>query len=97
MASWTNRVIHANEHRVLYPPGAGAQIPRRQSIIYFLNPAWEATVTPATSCDARTSEVLPPLHVGEYLLRTRTAYSARDEPELPEEAALTRRPTALPD
>jgi isopenicillin N synthase-like dioxygenase len=85
MARWTNRVIHANEHRVLYPPGTGAPIPRRQSIAFFLNPAWEATVTPAPSCVARTSEVLPPLHVGEHFLRTQKAYSAGDERALLED------------
>ncbi len=71
LARWTNRVIHANEHRVMYPHGAGALIPRRQSIIFYLDPARETTVTPAPSCAARTSEVLPPLHVGEYIMKAR--------------------------
>jgi isopenicillin N synthase-like dioxygenase len=79
MARWTNRVIHANEHRVLYPPGTGAPIPRRQSIIFYLDPARDTTVTPAPSCVARTSEVLPPLHVEEYILRSQQVLSSGDE------------------
>jgi len=85
MARWTNRVIHANEHRVLYPPGARAQIPRRQSIVFFQYPSWEATVTPAPSCVARTSEILPPVRVKEHFLRSQKAYSARDVQTLMED------------
>jgi len=79
LARWTNRVIHANEHRVLNPPGAGAPTPRRQSIAFAHYPAWETTVTPAPSCVARTGEVLPPVHVGEYILRSQEVYSGGDE------------------
>jgi isopenicillin N synthase-like dioxygenase len=77
MARWTNRVIHANHHRVLNPPGASA--PRRQSIVFARYPAWAATVTPAPSCVARTGEALPPLHVGEHYLRSQGLFSAGDE------------------
>jgi isopenicillin N synthase-like dioxygenase len=79
MARWTNRVIHANHHRVLNPPGAGAPTLRRQSIVFARYPAWEATVTPAPSCVARTGEALPPLRVGEHYLRSQGLFSARDE------------------
>ncbi len=78
MARWTIRVIHANEHRVLYPSGAGATIPGRQSIIFFLDPARDTTVTPAPSCVARTGEAMPPLDVGEYIVRSQKVYSAGD-------------------
>lgn len=79
LARWTNRLIHANEHRVLYPPGAGASIPRRQSIIFYLDPARDSTVTPAPSCVARTGQALPPLHVGEYILSSQKALASGDE------------------
>jgi isopenicillin N synthase-like dioxygenase len=79
LARWTNRVIHANEHRVVYPPGAGTAIPRRQSIIFYLDPARETIVTPAPNCVARTGEALPPLHVAEYLLRGQKVLSSGDE------------------
>jgi isopenicillin N synthase-like dioxygenase len=85
MARWTNRVIHANEHRVLYPPGAGATIPRRQSIVFFQYPDWEATVTPAPSCVARTGEALPPVRVGEHFLKSQKAYTSRDAQTLLED------------
>jgi isopenicillin N synthase-like dioxygenase len=79
LARWTNGVIHANEHRVVFPPGAGASIPRRQSVIFYLDPARDTTVTPAPSCVARTGEVLPPLHVADYILRSQNALSSGDE------------------
>ena len=79
LARWTNRVIHANEHRVLYPPDAGVPIPRRQSTVFYLDPARESTVTPASSCVARTREVLPPLHVGEYILSSQKVYASGDQ------------------
>jgi len=85
LARWTNRVIHANHHRVLNPPGVGAPTPRRQSVIFFLDPARETTVTPAPSCIARTGEVLPPLQAGEHILRSQKVYSARDERALLED------------
>jgi isopenicillin N synthase-like dioxygenase len=76
LARWTNRVIHANEHRVVYPPGVTTTIPRRQSVIFFLDPARDTTVTPAPSCVARTGEALPPLDVSEYILQSQKVYSA---------------------
>jgi isopenicillin N synthase-like dioxygenase len=79
LARWTNRVIHANEHRVMYPSAAGALIPRRQSIIFYLDPARETTVTPAPSCVARTSEVLPPLHVGEYIMKSQEVHTSGNQ------------------
>lgn len=79
LARWTNRVIHANEHRVVFPPGAGASIPRRQSIIFYLDPALETTVTPAPSCVARTGQALPPLQVAEYILKGQKVLSSGDE------------------
>jgi isopenicillin N synthase-like dioxygenase len=79
MARWTNRVIHANEHRVVYPPDAGATIPRRQSVIFYLDPARDTTVTPAPNCVARTGEALPPLHVAEYIMRGQKVLSSADE------------------
>ena len=79
LARWTNRVIHANEHRVVYPPGAGATIPRRQSVIFYLDPARDTTVTPAPNCVARTGEALPPLHVAEYILNSQKVLSSGDE------------------
>lgn len=85
LARWTNRVIHANHHRVLNPPGVGTPTPRRQSIVFFHYPAWETVVTPAPSCVARTSEVLPPLHVGNHILRNQKVYSAGDERALLED------------
>ena len=85
LARWTNRVIHANHHRVLNPPGAGTPTPRRQSIAFFHYPAWETIVTPAPSCVARTSEILPPLHVGNHILRNQNVYSAGDERALLED------------
>ncbi len=85
LARWTNRVIHANHHRVVSPPGAGAPLPRRQSIVFFHYPAWDTTVTPAPSCVARTSEVLPPLHIGQHILRNQRVYSSGDERALLED------------
>jgi len=85
MARWTNRVIHANEHRVLYPPGTGTRIARRQSIVFSRYPAWETTVTPAPSCVARTGEALPPLHVAEHYMTSQVLFSAGDQQALLED------------
>jgi isopenicillin N synthase-like dioxygenase len=79
LARWTNRVIHANHHRVLNPPGVVAPTPSRQSIVFFHYPAWDTTVTPAPSCIERTGAALPALHVGEHVLRNQQVYSAGDE------------------
>ena len=78
LARWTNRVIHANHHRVVVPSGLGTPTPRRQSIVFFHYPAWDTVVTPAPSCVARTGEALPPLHVGNHILKNQQVYSAGD-------------------
>jgi isopenicillin N synthase-like dioxygenase len=78
LARWTNRLIHANHHRVVNPPGQ-VTAERRQTIIFFHYPDWETVVTPAPSCVARTGEALPSLNVGEHILRNQEVYSAGDE------------------
>ena len=79
LARWTNRVIHANEHRVVYPPDAAGSIPRRQSVIFYLDPARDTTVTPAPSCVARTGESLPPLQVADYIAQGQQGLSSGQE------------------
>lgn len=77
LARWTNRLVHANIHRVVNPPLELAATSRRQSIVFFHYPDRDAVVTPAPSCVAATGNpALPPLHVWEHIIRNQKAFSA---------------------
>jgi isopenicillin N synthase-like dioxygenase len=77
LARRTNRLIHANVHRVVNPPRELAASSRRQTIVFFQYPDRSALVTPAPSCVARTGgEPLPPLQAWDHLMRNQTAYAA---------------------
>lgn len=66
MARWTNDLWVSTMHRVANP---GADQPRRQSIAYFMNPNYDATITAIPGCVA-SGEL--PAHeavlAGDYLL-----------------------------
>jgi isopenicillin N synthase-like dioxygenase len=80
LARWTNRLVYANHHRVVNPPREVAAATRRQTMIFFHYPSWDALITPAPSCVERSGEPqLPPLNVGEHIMRNQDVYAAGDE------------------
>jgi isopenicillin N synthase-like dioxygenase len=77
MARWTNRLIHANVHRVVNPPRELAATSRRQTVVFFQYPDRTTLVTPAPSCVARTGgEALEPLQAWDHLIRNQEAFTA---------------------
>jgi isopenicillin N synthase-like dioxygenase len=68
MAQWTNDTWVSTLHRVVNPPAALAQDSRRQSLVFFHNPNYDAPVACLPSC---TSADRPPKYApttsGEYL------------------------------
>lgn len=77
LARWTNRLIHANVHRVVNPPRDVAATARRQTVVFFQYPDRSATITPAPSCVARTGgTALEPLRAWDHLIRNQEAFTA---------------------
>lgn len=74
MARWTNDSWVSTLHRVVVPPaGAGAES-RRQSLVFFHNPNYDAPVTAFPSCVAPgATPKYPPTTSGEHLRRLFTA------------------------
>ncbi|MGO8914344.1 MAG: isopenicillin N synthase family dioxygenase [Stellaceae bacterium] len=68
MARWTNDRWRATLHRVVNPPPALAALSRRQSLVFFHNPNYDAEIACLPSCrDARTPPRYPPTTSGEHL------------------------------
>jgi isopenicillin N synthase-like dioxygenase len=68
MARWTNDRWAATLHRVVNPPAAVAASSRRQSLVFFHNPNYDAEIACLPSCrDAATPPRYPPTTSGEHL------------------------------
>lgn len=84
MARWTNDAWVSTLHRVVNPPaGAGAES-RRQSLVFFHNPNYDASVACIPSCIAPgATPKYPPTTSGEHLrqLFTRTQNVVRNAAE----------------
>jgi len=70
MAWWTNHRWRSPVHRVVNPPAAVAASSRRQSLLFFHAPNYDAELSCVPSCKGldKSSEP-PPLTVGELILR----------------------------
>jgi isopenicillin N synthase-like dioxygenase len=81
MARWTNDYWVSTLHRVVNPPMAAADLSRRQSLVFFHNPNYDAVVECIPSCQSTTN---PPKYSittsGEHLrsqfVRTQTQAGA---------------------
>lgn len=70
MARWTNDRWAATLHRVVNPPAAAGAQSRRQSLVFFHNPNYDAEIVCLPSCqDADTPPRYPPTTSGEHLAR----------------------------
>jgi isopenicillin N synthase-like dioxygenase len=68
MARWTNERWRATLHRVVNPPAAVAALSRRQSLVFFHNPNYDAEIACLPSCrDERRPARYPPTTSGEHL------------------------------
>jgi isopenicillin N synthase-like dioxygenase len=68
MARWTNDRWRATLHRVVNPPPALAALSRRQSLVFFHNPNYDAEIACLPSCrDEHTPPRYPPTTSGEHL------------------------------
>jgi isopenicillin N synthase-like dioxygenase len=68
MARWTNDRWRATLHRVVNPPEALAPLSRRQSLVFFHNPNYDAEIACLPSCrDERTPPRYPSTTSGEHL------------------------------
>ena len=68
MARWTNDVWVSTLHRVVNPPAEHALGSRRQSIIFFHNPNYDADITCIPSCaGADNPPKYPPTTSGDHL------------------------------
>jgi isopenicillin N synthase-like dioxygenase len=79
MARWTNERWSATLHRVVNPPRAEALGSRRQSIVFFHNPNYDAEIRCIPSCaDPGRPAKYPVTTSGEHLKRqfTRTQTAA---------------------
>jgi isopenicillin N synthase-like dioxygenase len=69
MAQWTNDQWVSTLHRVVNPPSALAGDSRRQSLVFFHNPNYDAPVACLPSCEsAERPAKYPPTTAGVYLL-----------------------------
>ena len=69
MAHWTNDTWVSSLHRVVNPPSEQASGSRRQSIVFFHNPNYDADVTCFPSCcPPNTPPKYPPTTSGQHLI-----------------------------
>ena len=68
MARWTNDRWVSNLHRVANPPKEKAMSSRRQSLIYFFHPNYDAQIECLPTCVADSPPKYPPVRAREYLL-----------------------------
>jgi isopenicillin N synthase-like dioxygenase len=74
MAQWTNDHWVSTLHRVVNPPPERAGDSRRQSLVFFHNPNYDAPVECLASCRSATRAAkYPPTTSGEYLRARFTA------------------------
>ena len=70
MAGWTNDRWRSGLHRVLNPPRDARGSSRRLSLVYFVNPNYDAIVECLPSCkDADHPALYPPVKAGEHRLQ----------------------------
>jgi isopenicillin N synthase-like dioxygenase len=74
MARWTNDRWVSTLHRVVNPPQEAYSRSRRQSIVYFHNPNYDARVEAIETCtEPGESPRYEPITSGDYLRRLFTA------------------------
>ena len=78
MARWTNDVWRSTLHRVVNPPESAPVDSRRQSLVFFHNPNYDAEVACIPSCSSPTSPPKYPVttsgeHLRSQFVRTQTA------------------------
>ena len=74
MARWTNDAWVSTLHRVVNPPAGGEAESRRQSLVFFHNPNYDAPITSIPSCVPDGGQgKYPPTTSGEHLRRLFTA------------------------
>ena len=83
LARWTNDRWVSTLHRVVNPPLDRAADSRRQSVVFFQNPNYDATVSCLPSCtDAANPPKYPPTtsggHLREKFLSTQQAIAYAD-------------------
>src|SRR5215469_5976121 len=70
MAGWTNDRWRSGLHRVLNPPRDAHGSTRRLSLVYFVNPNYDAMVECLPSCqDVDHPALYPPVKAGEHRLQ----------------------------
>jgi isopenicillin N synthase-like dioxygenase len=70
MAGWTNDRWRSGLHRVVNPPRGLHGSTRRLSLVYFVNPNYDAIVECLPSCqDADRSALYAPVMAGEHRLQ----------------------------
>jgi isopenicillin N synthase-like dioxygenase len=68
MARWTNDRWRSTLHRVVNPPESRAAESRRQSLVFFHNPNYDALIECLPTCrDAAHPAKYPPVTSGDYL------------------------------
>lgn len=79
MAQWTNDRWVSTMHRVVNPPRDRAVGSRRQSLIFFHQPNYDALVECLPGCGGRDGAKYPPITSGEHLLnKLRKQMSTKD-------------------
>lgn len=69
MARWTNNRWRSTMHRVVNPAQQHDPTSRRQSIAYFHQPNWNATISTIPTCiDSQSDATYAPVHSGPYLM-----------------------------
>jgi isopenicillin N synthase-like dioxygenase len=76
-ASWTNRRVRANVHRVVNPPRPSAPRASRLAVVFFHYPHLDTLVTPAPSCVDPVGPQLPPVRCRDHLLRRQEQFKVR--------------------
>jgi isopenicillin N synthase-like dioxygenase len=77
MARWTNDAWVSTLHRVVNPPMAAANLSRRQSLVFFHNPNYDAVIACIPSCQSPTNPPKYPVttsgeHLRSQFVRTQT-------------------------
>jgi isopenicillin N synthase-like dioxygenase len=77
MARWTNDYWVSTLHRVVNPPMETADVSRRQSLVFFHNPNYDAVVECIPSCQSATNPSKYPIttsgeHLRSQFVRTQT-------------------------
>lgn len=77
MARWTNDIWVSTLHRVVNPPLAMAELSRRQSLVFFHNPNYDAVIECIPSCRSADQPAKYPVttsgaHLRQQFVRTQT-------------------------